>query len=78
MTKDSRRQVPRHLLALVACGGLALLAAQARAQSLDTQRADIAAFIADVSQRQGFDPEALTGLFAKVESAACAKAAGLD
>jgi hypothetical protein len=53
-TKDSRRQVPRHLLALVACGGLSLLATHAGAQSLDMQRADIAAFIADVSQRQGF------------------------
>jgi len=68
VTKDSRRQVPRHLLALVACVASSLLATHACAQTLDPQRADIAAFIADVSQRQGFDPAALTGLFAKVES----------
>ena len=47
---------------------LAMALACAPASALDAGRADVAAFITDMSSRYGFDPAALGGLFAHVES----------
>ena len=56
--------VPLLLAALTACGS----ATPAKAQAFDPGRPEIAAFIADVSHRHGFEPGPLAAMFAQVES----------
>lgn len=68
MTRNERHPVAPHLLALIACCSLAVPLTEACAQALDPQRPEVTAFIADVAQRNGFEPAVLVAMFAQVES----------
>jgi membrane-bound lytic murein transglycosylase B len=57
------RCIARFAVALVLCHAL-----PAHAQAFDPARADIGAFIADVSRKHGFESEPLVTLFTQVES----------
>jgi membrane-bound lytic murein transglycosylase B len=58
--------MPRRLLPVVLAGTGALAATPASA--LDQRREDVSQFVAEMKERYGFDPEALAGLFTRVES----------
>jgi membrane-bound lytic murein transglycosylase B len=59
----SSRRIARLAVALALCHAL-----PAHAQAFDPARADISAFITDVSRKHGFESEPLAALFAQAES----------
>jgi len=61
-----RQRTPRRLLPVILLGLLPVLAPPATA--LDAGREDVAGFVAEMSERHGFDASTLNALFAQVES----------
>jgi membrane-bound lytic murein transglycosylase B len=61
-----RQRTPRRLLPVMLLGILPVLAPPATA--LDAGREDVAGFVAEMSERHGFDAATLNALFAQVES----------
>jgi membrane-bound lytic murein transglycosylase B len=61
-----RRRKPRRLLSVILLGVLPVFAPPATA--LDSEREDVAGFVAEMSSRHGFDASSLNALFAQVES----------
>jgi len=61
-----RRRKPRRLLSVILLGVLPVVAPPATA--LDSEREDVAGFVAEMSSRHGFDASSLNALFAQVES----------
>lgn len=65
MTRSRTRRRPPFSPLCLALPGLAALAP---AHALDGSREDVTAFVAEMHDRNGFDPDALRAMFARVES----------